>query len=51
MKYFWGCKHKKEMTPYSDDFDTRLDAMRWYRDFGERLERIFNRELIFIEKQ
>jgi hypothetical protein len=51
MAYYWAVKYKKKYTPYSDEFETKLDAMRWYRDFGKRLSNMFDRELEFIEKK
>lgn len=41
--------HRKELTPYSDDFNTVSLAKKWYKNFGKALENMFNRKLVLTE--
>ena len=48
MTYYWAVKYKKKYTPYSDEFETRLDAMRWYRDYGKRLSKTETHQTVYL---
>ena len=57
MMYFYGCKHKdlisrkRILTDYSPLFDNEGDCLVWYRDYGVKLEKLFNRKLIASKRK
>ena len=44
------CKHHKKETVYSQKFETKRKAMKWYRNYGLELSKKFKRTLELVEK-
>lgn len=51
MTYYYGCKYKKEITDYSPFFESVEDSLKWYENYGKKLEKMFNRKLIAVVKK
>ena len=39
-----------QLTNYSDPFKTKFHARKWFTNHGAKLEKLFNRKLIFTKR-